>query len=196
MNTYSSIYVSPKSEVEKARPTKREPIQLSPYQAEQIGQAIAGALAQFVGGVEAKPVVPLEASGQGRPALNLDEFERLYLRIKNRLIDDARIDPILLQLLTQRPELIIDVEPRIVSLDGSSLRGRVARLLGAGWFASARATSTVRKELARTGADPGGGGTLSDVLGAYVRDGFLVREGEGYQAAPNVKVTEREVIAK
>lgn len=141
-------------------------------------------------------IIPI-ASGNGptRFSLNADEFERLYLRIKNRFIDDARIDPILLQLLTTRPELVVEVEPRIVTLDTGNLKGRVARLLANGFFSSSRATSAVRKELARTGADPGGGGSLSDVLGGYVRDGFLVREGDGYLLAPGVKVTERTVTA-
>lgn len=121
-------------------------------------------------------------------------IERMYHAFKNRLIDDARIDPILLQLLTTRPELVVEVEPRIVTLDAATLKGRVARLLAAGWFTNgARATSAVRKELARTGSDPGGGGTLGTVLGDYVKDGFLVREGEMYALAPGVKITEKEL---
>lgn len=125
-----------------------------------------------------------------------ERLERLFVYIKNRIIDECRIDPILLQLLTARPELVVEVEPRIVTLDASNLKGRVARLMAAGWFSTQRATSAVRRELARTGADPGGGGSLSDVLNNYVKDGFLVREGEGqFVFAPGVKVTEREIKA-
>lgn len=124
------------------------------------------------------------------------DFDALYVRIKHRLLEEARVDPILLELIMQRPEIVIDVEPRVVQLEGSSLRGRVARLMAAGWFKDARATSACRRELARTGADPGGGGSLSDVLGGYVRDGFLVREGDGYALAPGVKITEREATVR
>lgn len=120
-------------------------------------------------------------------------IERMYHAFKNRLIDDARIDPILLKLLTTRPELEVEVEPRVVTLDGSTLKGRVARLMAANWFQTTRATAAVRKELARTGSDPGGGGTLGSVLAEYVRDGFLVREGEMYVQAPGVKITEKEL---
>lgn len=125
-------------------------------------------------------------------AKGLDE-EALYQRFKQRFIDDAKTDPILLQLIAAQPEIVVGIEARVVELDGSTTRGRVARLMAAGWFNTARKTGTVRTELARTGADPGGGGTLSDILGAYVRDGFLVREGEGYVFAPGVKVTEKRL---
>jgi hypothetical protein len=120
-------------------------------------------------------------------------FEALYRKIKARLIEDGRVDPMLLQLITAQNEIVVEIEPRVVRLDGSTLKGRVARLMAQGWFASARTTSACRKELARTGTDPGGGGQLSDALGAYVRDGFLTREGDGYILAPGVKVREEEI---
>lgn len=135
------------------------------------------------------PGVPFIPIGQ--------EFDALYQRIKTRFIEEARIDPILLQLIMQRTELVVEIEPRVVVVDGmGSLKGRVARLMAQGWFATARATSAVRKELARTGTDPGGGGGLSTVLTDYVKDGFLTREGDGYLLAPSVKVTEREIVAR
>lgn len=144
----------------------------------------------------AKLVKSADPLAPGYKAPSGDDFERLYLRIKNRLIDECRVDPVLLQLLTQRPEIVIDVEPRILSIDGTTMTGRVARLLAAGWFATPRATGAVRKELARTGTDPGGGGNLSTVLGALKRDGFLTDESGGYVAAPGVKITERDVVAR
>lgn len=52
--------------------------------------------------------------------------EALYQEFKTRILDDARIDPILLHILTSRPEILVEVEPRIVRLDLSNLRGRVA----------------------------------------------------------------------
>lgn len=124
------------------------------------------------------------------------DFEALYARIKRRLIDEARVDPVLLHLLTKgSPEMVVHIEPRIEEVTATTLRGRVARLMAAGWFAGARATSAVRKELARTGTDPGGGGTLGDVLSKYVVDGFLTRDGDGYLLAPGVKVTEHRLEA-
>jgi hypothetical protein len=93
--------------------------------------------------------------------------------------------------MTVRPEIVVEVEPRIVTLDGSTQKGRIARLIAAGWFKEPRKVGTVRTELARTGPDPGGGGTLGDNLAALQRDGFLVLEGGGYAAAPGVKITDR-----
>jgi len=140
------------------------------------------------------PAAP--TNGAARAVLDEQAIEDLYQLFKRRMIEDAAVDPILLHLLTVRPEIIVDVEPRSVMLDGSTLKGRVARLMAQGWFSGPRATGACRKELARTGADPGGGGTLSDILSGYVRDGFLLREGDGFQLAPGVKVSEREVSAR
>jgi hypothetical protein len=120
-------------------------------------------------------------------------FEKLYQKFKARFIDEARIDPILLNLIMVQPEMIVDVERRVQTLDNSTLRGRLARLMAQKYFAQKRAVGTVRRELARTGPDPGGGGTLGTTLNDYVRDGFLVREDDGYIMAPGVKVTEREL---
>ena len=138
---------------------------------------------------EAHPPAPRPINGTP------PDMEAVYQFIKTRFLEDARIDPILLQLLTSRPEIIVEVEPRVVTLDGSTPRGRMARLIASGWFAEARAAGTVRKEMARTGNDPGGGGSLHDNLKALVTDGFLVRDGDGYTAAPGVKVSEKRLEA-
>jgi len=73
------------------------------------------------------------------------------------------------------------------------MKGRVVRLMAAGWFDQARETGDVRRELARTGTDPGGGGTLGIMLNRFVADGFFIREGAGFVLAPRVKVSERDL---
>lgn len=173
--------------------------------------AIVNTMRRFVEGgqaaqVEANKIIEKHTAGGKTPppagngtaaaaiaGLSPDLQEQLYQSFKNRMIDEARVDPVLLHLLTTRPELVVEVEPRVVELDGDSLRGRVARLLAAGWFKERRSTSSVRSELSRTGADPGGGGRLSEALAGLQRDGFLTREGDGWQLAPGVKITEREL---
>lgn len=150
---------------------------------------------------------PLELSGgtvfEPRPApagglhdlgLSPDAIEQLYTTIKNRIIDEARLDPILLQLLTVRPELVVEVEPRLVSVGGMSLKGRIARLMANGWLKTARKQNEIRVELTRTGTEPNSG-QLSTTVNDYVADGFLTRDGDGYVLAPSVKVTERELRA-
>lgn len=189
-------------------------VKITGEQATAIGAALQQALRGLVGddiskesaalGLRKGATAPAPAKGPadnrvetaadaGDYGIAPERLERLYQYIKNRIIDECRIDPILLELLTTRPEIIVSVEPRLVELRGDNLKGRVARLMAAGWFGQQRATSSVRQELARTGSDPVGGGTLSDVLGNFVKDGFLIRVGGGYAFAPGVKVTEREL---
>ncbi len=141
------------------------------------------------------PSIPNHAGEGAAPNLNAETFEKLVRAVYARIVDQARIDPILLQLLIARPELEISIEPRVVAVDGSTLRGRIARLMAAGWFNTPRALFAVRKELARTGSDPGGGGTLGSTLSEFKRDGFLIDEG-GYVLAPGVKITEKELVAR
>ena len=129
--------------------------------------------------------------GEPRSSFTDADLEMLYQAFKGRLIDEMRVDPILLQLVLNRPELEVLVEPRTVTLDTASLKGRVARLLAQGWLDEAQATSAIRYELARTGADPGGGGRLSENLADLLREGFLVRAGDKWQRAPGIKITER-----
>lgn len=124
------------------------------------------------------------------------DFEALYQKIKRRLIDECRVDPILLTLLTTSNAIEVQVEPRVESITASTLRGRVARLMASGFFKETRVTFAVRKELTRTGADPGGGGALAGHLSTFVADGFLVRDGDGFQMAPGVKVTENILEAR
>lgn len=133
--------------------------------------------------------------GEPRASFTDADLEQLYQAFKGRLIDECRVDPILLQLLTRSPELEVLVEPQVVSLDGSTLEGRVARLLAAGWFDSTRATSAVRAELSRTGVDPGGGGRLSETLAKLRNQGFLVNANGGWLKAAGVKVTERTLTS-
>lgn len=149
-------------------------------------------------------VVPLSkmtppVTGPGSPygsVFDRVEFEELYQKIKRRLIDECRVDPILLSLLTTSNAIEVQVEPRIETLTGTTLRTRVARLMAAGYFKETKRTGTVRTELGRTGADPGGGGQLAGILADFVRDGFLQRDGEGFQIAPGVQVTEKVIEAR
>lgn len=116
--------------------------------------------------------------------------EALYQAIRARILED---EPILLKVLTTHPELVVEVTPRVMTVEGDSMKGRVTRLMAKGWFDQARETGDVRKELARTGTDPGGGGTLGIMLNRFVSDGFFVREGAAFVLAPGVKVSEREL---
>lgn len=120
------------------------------------------------------------------------DFEKLYQRIKARLIKDSNDDPILMALIARGNELLVQVEPRRVTLDGSSLKGRIARQMASGFFNAAKTQGACRTELRRTGTDVNSG-NLSTAINDFVRDGFLTREGDGYILAPAVKVSEQEL---
>lgn len=146
--------------------------------------------------------VPTGGNGQEPAALDIrkliepEVLEAIFRSFKNRMIDELRVDPILLQLIAQQTEMIVEIEPQLVTLEGSTLKGRVALLIARGWFDEQRATSAVRRQLASTGADPGGGGSLSDKLGELTREGFLERVGDGqYRKAPGIKITEKRLEA-
>lgn len=170
-----------------------------------IGHALLGLVAETPATGRPELVVnkrePFPPSEGPMPAVALiptsgDAFERLYRALKSRLIEDLKVDPILLKLLSVQPEIVVEVEPRVVLLEANTLKGRVARLMAAGWFGTARATGACRQELKRTGADPGGWGNLSDILGDYVKQGFLVRDGSDYLIAPGAKVSEKTLEAR
>jgi len=114
--------------------------------------------------------------------------EALYQAIKARLIGEAANDPILLKVLKYRPELEVTVQRRVVTADGGSLKGRVARLVAAGFFREGATQSRTRSELARTGPDVNNG-NLYRTLQELVTFGFLTDEGAtGYREVPGAKV--------
>jgi hypothetical protein len=120
-------------------------------------------------------------------------MERMYQAFKNRIIKESAIDPVLLQLLTVRPEIELEVERRVVSLDTSKPKGRIARLISQGWFdQEPRGSGQVRIELVRTGSDPGNA-SVGTALADLTREGFLERAGERYVKAPGVKISEKEL---
>jgi hypothetical protein len=182
---------------------------MTKHEAQAIASAINGALGSVLGKLTQGEPAPERKAGmtplQGRPIDDNGkiefkrppeavtpaamEFEALYQRIKRRLIDECRVDPILLQLLTKSaPEVEIQIEPRIVRLDGTSLRGRIAILAKDGFFKTPRSQADTNRELRRTGAEAHSG-RLSEAFTSLVNDGFLSREDDGYQIAPGVKFT-------
>jgi hypothetical protein len=148
------------------------------------------------------PKEPAKGNGADQGPLDIrkliepEVLEAIFRAFKNRMIDELRVDPILLQLIAQQVEMIVEIQPQLVTLEGGTLKGRVALLIARGWFDDQRATSAVRRQLASTGADPGGGGSLSDKLAELTREGFLERVGEGqYRKAAGIKITEKRLEA-
>lgn len=136
-------------------------------------------------------LVPAPApSGDGEPVpipMHPTDFGMLYEAIKKRLLNDAERDPKLLRVLTVKPELEVSVQKVTIEVDGTSLPGRVAKLLHQGFFRDHKTQSAVRTELKRTGTDVNAG-NLSKVVNKLVSDGFLVNESAGYREVAGMKV--------
>ena len=114
--------------------------------------------------------------------------EAAYQELKRRLLSDLEKNPTVLRILTQRPELMVETERKMVMIDGSSLKGRLARLLATGFFDEGKTQSGTRSELKRTGPDVNQG-NLWKMMNELLRDGFLTCEGGNtYKAVPDMKV--------
>ena len=111
--------------------------------------------------------------------------ERLYQAIKSRLIEEA---PGLIRVLAEKPELDIIVTRRKIEADGSSLKGRITRLMAAGFYDGGKTNSATRKELQRTGPDSNNA-NIGRVLDELVACGFLTREsGDAFTTVPDMRV--------
>jgi hypothetical protein len=105
------------------------------------------------------------------------------------VISRAEKDPGVLELLTRRPELRVKVERPTVSLDDSTIIGRIARLIHDGYFSAPKNGPTVQKELKRRGCDQPTT-NLYKPLNRLTEIGFLTLEPDGYQSVPGMKVQE------
>lgn len=135
-----------------------------------------------------RPAAPAEQSAESE--------ERQFERFKAWLLRDLEVDPVFTRLLANTPELEVQFTRRTVTLTDDTLRGRVARLLAQGWFETPRTVGGCRAELKRTGTDPGGGGTLGQILNQFVAERFMVRVNDGFSLAPGVKIREREMVSE
>ena len=128
-----------------------------------------------------------------RDLLGLMGAEDLYQTIKERLVEEA---PALLKVLATRPELEVAFTPEVIAVDGTTLRGRIARLIAAGFLDDGVTAARVQKELARLGRDPGPANTYGEMK-ELAELGFVTMEdgkdGRGrkvrnYRAMPGMKV--------
>lgn len=140
---------------------------------------------------ESKPFEAIDgATGGG--ILSAANLEKIYRMFKDRLLAELPIDPILLHLMAVRPEILLEVERRIVKLDTGSLRGRVANVIASGFLDIARKPKAIQSEMERVGASVNNGNMVR-AIGDLVSDGLLTREEDGYKKAPGVKVTKTTI---
>jgi hypothetical protein len=134
----------------------------------------------------ARPAADVELP---HPPLNGDS-EAIYQFVKQRLATDA---PALLRVVTIRPEMEVQVQRRTVTMDGSSTRGRLAKLVSLGFLNDTRRFSECLREIERTGPRVNNK-SLAMAFKELVAAGFLTKEGEdGYRAVADMKVRIVEV---
>lgn len=113
-------------------------------------------------------------------------------QVRTKLLSDPAV---IAHIAATRPKLIVEVTPRVVKIDGTTSRGRIARLIATGFFDSAKRQGECRTELQRTGTDVNGG-QVSTLFSEFVRDGFLQRHGsDRYIKAPDLVATVKELQA-
>lgn len=113
-------------------------------------------------------------------------------QVRIKLLSDPAV---IAHIAATRPKLIVEVTPRVVKIDGTTSRGRIARLIATGFFDSAKRQGECRTELQRTGTDVNGG-QVSTLFAEFVRDGFLTRHGnDRYIKAPDLVATVKELQA-
>jgi hypothetical protein len=128
---------------------------------------------------------PQSAIEIGRPMPEVATNDDLYDAIKRRLIAEA---PGVIRLLLAKPELEVAVERRTVTADGTSIRGRIALLVKAGFFSAPRGTSATRGELKRTGSDVNTP-NIERVLDEFKSLGFVTEPSPGqYQEVADMKI--------
>lgn len=115
-------------------------------------------------------------------------------QVRNKILADATVQAALIKIMTTQPEIVIEVHPRMVTIDGSSPRGRLAGMIANGLLDTGVKPGVIIREFARTGAQihPS---NLSKILDEFVTAGYLTREGTEYQKTAALKITKTELQA-
>jgi hypothetical protein len=106
------------------------------------------------------------------------------------LLRYARKDPGILQLLSQQPEIRVNVKRHTLEMSDDSTDGRIALLISQKFFDSPQDSGTLTKEFKRRGwfeAKTSNAAVLKP-LAKITEMGFLVREGTMYQSVPGMKI--------
>lgn len=114
--------------------------------------------------------------------------------IVTEVIEQIRRDPALLaEVSALQPEIVVRTRKQVVELDGSTLRGRLALMIAADFFASTVTGNAAFNELQRRGfatAKP----NVYRELDKLAEMGFVLKQPEGgYQAVPAMKISRQTI---
>jgi hypothetical protein len=116
------------------------------------------------------------------PATLTGQLDQIVLAVIQRL----KSKPELLSVSWKSPRIEVNHEPVTVKTDGSTFRGRVARLIHAGWFDSERSCKEVADHLSSTGTRVIAGNIPRD-LKWFVESEFLELHDKQYVSANGAK---------
>lgn len=132
----------------------------------------------------------LDAGGTEAPeapeALDTRSIDWIYTQVKARALQDPEV----LTVLTRRPELRVQVEPKVLEVDGTSLRGALALLIHKEFFKAPANGHAAFKELQRLGRKVSKPNVYRE-LDNLAEMGFLTKEPDGF-VATDLKVTVRK----
>lgn len=131
---------------------------------------------------------PAAATVPAQTAPATDDEEALYQRFKQRLMREA---PALLKVLSIKPELQFHETREVIEVDGNTLRGRLARMIHAGWFDEPKTASAAYTELQRNGFGTAKPNVYKE-CDRLAEMGFLTKEATGYQAVAGMKPSIRK----
>lgn len=114
-----------------------------------------------------------------------DDIDAIYAAIKARALQDG--DPVVLALLRRVPEIEVNKQIERIKVDYASQPGVLAAMIAEGFFADRIKPASVIQELKRRGRAVHPANVSRD-LGRLTEQGFLTREGDGYQAVPGMRV--------
>lgn len=111
--------------------------------------------------------------------------EALYQRFKSRLAAEA---PALLKVLAAKSELEIEVQRQVLQIDGSTLKGRLAQMIAAGFFDEVKTGNAAYLELQRKGFSTAKPNVYKE-LDKLTELGFLTKEAkEGYLVVAEARI--------
>jgi hypothetical protein len=136
--------------------------------------------------------------GQHSPDVNGDRvaFNPLDPRDVNDLLDvlltrlRTRKDPAIIALLREVPEIAVTVKRRTLEMSDESTDGRIALLISQKFFDAPQDGGTITKEFKRRGwfDQKSSNAAVIKPLAKITEMGFLIRDGNQYQAVPGMKV--------
>jgi hypothetical protein len=134
------------------------------------------------------PQPPFKPTNGRQESVKISSFtDAGYEMLKSLLLNDPQV---IAALENARPTLRITTTQTVINWDGSTLKGRLGKLITEGFFKAPRPAADVLKECQRRGwmTNNNRSNHLAPYLADIVELGFLTREDAGYQATPGMKI--------